>query len=38
MAVNIEALNNPLLYNYQYDQLNRLVGMDAWKKNSSWVV
>jgi RHS repeat-associated protein len=36
MAVNIEALNNPLLYNYQYDQLNRLVGMDAWKKNSSW--
>ncbi|HEY8898342.1 MAG TPA: DUF6443 domain-containing protein [Niastella sp.] len=36
MAVNIEALNNPLLYNYQYDQLNRLVSMDAWKKNSSW--
>jgi YD repeat-containing protein len=36
MAVNVEALNNPLLYSYQYDQLNRLVGMDAWKKNSSW--
>jgi RHS repeat-associated protein len=36
MAVSIEALNNPLLYNYQYDQLNRLVSMDAWKKNSSW--
>lgn len=35
MAVNIEALNNPLLYNYQYDQLNRLVAMDAWKKNSN---
>jgi RHS repeat-associated protein len=36
MTVSIEALNNPLLYNYQYDQLNRLVSMDAWKKNSSW--
>jgi RHS repeat-associated protein len=35
MAVNIEALHNPLLYNYQYDQLNRLVTMDAWKKNSN---
>jgi RHS repeat-associated protein len=35
MAVNIEALHNPLLYNYQYDQLNRLVAMDAWKKNSN---
>lgn len=37
MAVNIEALNNPLLYNYQYDQLNRLVAMDAWKRTgNSW--
>jgi hypothetical protein len=37
MAVNIGALNNPLLYNYQYDQLNRLVAMDAWKRNNdSW--
>ncbi|AEV99273.1 hypothetical protein A4D02_32245 [Niastella koreensis] len=35
MAVNIDALHNPLLYNYQYDQLNRLVAMDAWKKNSN---
>jgi RHS repeat-associated protein len=35
MAVNIGALNNPLLYNYQYDQLNRLVAMDAWKRNSN---
>lgn len=33
MAVNIGALNTngstPMLYNYQYDQLNRIVGMDA---------
>ena len=37
MAVNINALNNPLLYNYQYDQLNRLVAMDAWHKpRSAW--
>jgi RHS repeat-associated protein len=35
MAVNIEALNNPLLYNYQYDQLNRLVAMDAWKRTGN---
>src|SRR5439155_21804454 len=35
MAVNINALNNPLLYNYQYDQLNRLVAMDAWHKTGS---
>jgi RHS repeat-associated protein len=39
MAVNIEKLNNPLLYNYQYDQLNRLVAMDAWKKTGAdWSV
>jgi RHS repeat-associated protein len=35
MAVNIGAFNNPLLYNYQYDQLNRLVAMDAWKRSSN---
>ena len=35
MAVNVGALNNPLLYNYQYDQLNRLVAMDAWKKTGN---
>jgi hypothetical protein len=35
MAVNVGALNNPLLYNYQYDQLNRLVAMDAWKKTGT---
>jgi RHS repeat-associated protein len=35
MAVNVGALNNPLLYNYQYDQLNRLVAMDAWKKTGA---
>ncbi|WP_207513820.1 TIGR02594 family protein [Longitalea luteola] len=35
MAVNIEKLGNPLLYNYQYDQLNRLVAMDAWKKTGN---
>jgi len=26
--VNIGILNNPKLYNYRYDQLNRLTGMD----------
>jgi RHS repeat-associated protein len=35
MAVNVEKLNNPLLYNYQYDQLNRLVAMDAWHKTGN---
>lgn len=29
MAVNIGPLNSPMLYNYTYDQLNRLVAMDA---------
>mgnify|MGYP001544719300 FL=1 len=28
MTVNIGILNNPKLYNYRYDQLNRLTGMD----------
>lgn len=36
MAVDIEKLGNPLLYNYQYDQLNRLVAMDAWQKGADW--
>ncbi|HQD10741.1 MAG TPA: hypothetical protein PLQ65_13810, partial [Flavihumibacter sp.] len=40
MAVNIGALNAPLLYNYRYDQLNRLVGMDSYTglnaANNSW--
>jgi len=29
MAVNIGELNSPRLYNYEYDQLNRLAGMDV---------
>src|SRR4029077_16857446 len=29
MLTNVGKLNQPLLYNYQYDQLNRLVSMDA---------
>ena len=29
MAVNIGILNNPKLYNYNYDQLNRITGMDV---------
>ena len=28
-------LNNPLLYNYQYDQLDRLIHMDAWNRTST---
>jgi RHS repeat-associated protein len=37
MGIRIRGLSNPLLYNYQYDQLNRLVQMDAWNKTStSW--
>jgi RHS repeat-associated protein len=37
MALNIGAFNTTpsLLYNYQYDQLNRLVQMDAWKGDSA---
>lgn len=30
MAVNIGVFNAPLLYNYRYDQLNRITGMDAY--------
>jgi RHS repeat-associated protein len=35
MGVNIKKLNAPLLYSYQYDQLNRLTHMDAWKRTST---
>lgn len=35
MGVNIAALGHPLLYNYRYDQLNRLVQMDAWNNTGS---
>ena len=31
MAVNIGKLNQPQLYNYGYDQLNRLTAMDAYR-------
>ena len=40
MSVNIGKLHNPLLYNYQYDQLNRIVAMDAFtgldSSNNTW--
>ena len=35
MGVSIVALKHPLLYNYGYDQLNRLVKMDAWNSADS---
>ena len=35
LGVNIGALGHPLLYNYRYDQLNRLVQMDAWNNTGS---
>ncbi|HWK02986.1 MAG TPA: RHS repeat-associated core domain-containing protein [Puia sp.] len=35
MGANIRGLSNPLLYNYQYDQLNRLVHMDAWNRTGT---
>src|ERR1700754_5179701 len=35
MGGNIGTVNAPLLYNYQYDQLNRLVHMDTWKRTST---
>jgi YD repeat-containing protein len=31
MAVNIRQFVQPQLYNYQYDQLNRIVGMDVYR-------
>ncbi|BAV08134.1 RHS repeat domain-containing protein [Filimonas lacunae] len=37
MGVNIGKLNKPIWYNYQYDQLNRLVNMDAYyASNANW--
>jgi RHS repeat-associated protein len=40
MAVNIGKFNQPQLYNYQYDQLNRIVGMDVYRgidqTNNNW--
>ena len=35
MGVSVRKLSNPLLYNYQYDQLNRLIHMDAWNRTST---
>ena len=34
MGVSINKVGGPMLYNYQYDQLNRLVHMDAWKRTA----
>lgn len=37
MAVNIGKLNSPMVYGYQYDQLNRLVNMDAFtSSDANW--
>jgi RHS repeat-associated protein len=40
MAVNIGKFNQPQLYNYQYDQLNRITGMDVYRglneTNNNW--
>jgi RHS repeat-associated protein len=35
MGVSLRKLDSALLYNYKYDQLNRLVGMDAWRRTGS---
>ncbi len=35
MGARIRGLSSPLLYNYQYDQLNRLIHMDAWNRTST---
>ena len=35
MGVGLRKLDSALLYNYQYDQLNRLVGMDAWRRTGA---
>ena len=35
VGARIRGLSNPLLYNYQYDQLNRLIHMDAWNRTST---
>ncbi|MDO6433979.1 RHS repeat-associated core domain-containing protein [Flavitalea sp. BT771] len=38
MAVNIRKLttSTPMIYNYKYDQLNRISSMDAWAANGSF--
>jgi hypothetical protein len=40
MLVNVPKLNEPILYNYGYDQLNRLVSTDAYRglniANANW--
>ena len=37
MGVNVRKIPNPLLYNYQYDQLNRLIHMNAWNRTrTAW--
>lgn len=40
MAVNIRKFNQPQLYNYKYDQLNRITRMDVWRgldsTSNSW--
>ncbi|OJW42024.1 MAG: hypothetical protein BGO56_05075 [Sphingobacteriales bacterium 48-107] len=39
MAVNIRGIGDAKLYNYQYDQLNRIVAMDAYsglQSNNTW--
>jgi hypothetical protein len=35
MGTRIRGLSSPLLYNYQYDQLNRLIHMDAWNRTGT---
>ena len=35
MGVGLRKLDSALLYNYQYDQLNRLVGMDVWRRTGT---
>jgi RHS repeat-associated protein len=40
MVISIAKFNNPLFFNYTYDQLNRLTAMDAWSgyslANNNW--
>jgi RHS repeat-associated protein len=40
MTVNIGQFNQPMFYNYTYDQLNRITAMDAWtgldQTNNNW--
>ncbi len=40
MVTNIGKLNNPMFYNYKYDQLNRITRMDAFNNldqvNNTW--